>query len=205
MSQLDRLNCKIRDFSELSVILKNYQTRSGEVKRLVFLSGCFDLFHVGHLQHILEAQAYAKEKHAELVVAVNSDESIEILKGRPAIIPCQERMAIIAALPGVWCVTSFATKNPKQLIEILQPIGVVHGFDINRPAFSETDELEGYQGEVKLFPHETSHSTTSLIERITAIGLASNIRTHSLWHQNQVVDVRKDVIDQANFFLNGGS
>lgn len=59
-----------------------------------YTSGVFDMFHVGHLNLLRRARNYCRH----LVVGVASDEYTDHLKGRPAVVPCDERFEIIAAL-----------------------------------------------------------------------------------------------------------
>ncbi len=59
-----------------------------------YTSGVFDMFHVGHLNLLRRARNYCHR----LVVGVGSDEYTEQLKGRPAVVPCDERIEIISAL-----------------------------------------------------------------------------------------------------------
>ena len=59
-----------------------------------YASGVFDLFHVGHLA-LLRA---ARDRCRRLVVGVASDEYVQRLKGRPAVVPCAERTEIVSAL-----------------------------------------------------------------------------------------------------------
>jgi len=64
---------------------------------IVFTSGSFDLFHLGHLL-ILEKSAALGTR---LVVGVSSDELIEEYKGMKPIIPFEERVRIVGALKCV--------------------------------------------------------------------------------------------------------
>ena len=59
-----------------------------------FTVGTFDLFHIGHLNLLRQA----KEHCEYLIVGVHSDEWVLHCKGRPAIIPYQERADIVAAV-----------------------------------------------------------------------------------------------------------
>lgn len=59
-----------------------------------YSSGVFDMFHVGHLNVLRRARNHCDH----LVVGVASDEYVDHLKGRPAVVPCDERIDIIAAL-----------------------------------------------------------------------------------------------------------
>lgn len=59
-----------------------------------YASGVFDMFHVGHLNLLRRA----RNRCRHLVVGVASDEYVEEIKGRPAVVPCDERIDIIASL-----------------------------------------------------------------------------------------------------------
>jgi len=62
----------------------------------VFVSGCFDLLHSGHVMFLHEAAALG-----ELYVGVGSDETVKQLKGQYPICTAQERQFIIRALRDV--------------------------------------------------------------------------------------------------------
>jgi len=62
-----------------------------------YTSGVFDLFHVGHLRLLKNCK-----KHCDyLVVGVCSDKLVFELKGKKPIIPLEQRIEIIKALPFV--------------------------------------------------------------------------------------------------------
>lgn len=67
---------------------------SGPLYDVGYTSGVFDMFHVGHLNLLRRARNYCHH----LVVGVGSDEYTEQLKGRPSVVPCDERIEIISAL-----------------------------------------------------------------------------------------------------------
>src|SRR5687767_520160 len=46
-------------------------------RRVVFTNGCFDLIHPGHISYLREARSLGDE----LVVAINSDASVQRIKG----------------------------------------------------------------------------------------------------------------------------
>ena len=80
-------------------------------KVIVFTSGSFDLFHIGHL-NILEKSAALGD---ELVVGVSTDELILEYKGMKPIIPFEERIRIIGSLK---CVSKVVKQT--KLTEIAQ-------------------------------------------------------------------------------------
>ena len=65
---------KIKDLSSLK---KEIETLKARGKRIVFTNGCFDLLHPGHMRYLYAA----RQMGDYLVVAVNTDRSVKIIKG----------------------------------------------------------------------------------------------------------------------------
>lgn len=65
-------------------------------KKRVFVSGCYDLLHSGHIAFFEEAAA-----HGDLYVGLGSDQTIYELKGRETINPENERLYMLKALKMV--------------------------------------------------------------------------------------------------------
>lgn len=66
-------------------------------KTIVYTCGCFDMFHVGHL-NVLES---AKALGDRLIVAVSTDELAERHKPGKLVVPFEHRIAIVKALKCV--------------------------------------------------------------------------------------------------------
>jgi cytidyltransferase-like protein len=62
----------------------------------VFVSGCFDLLHSGHVEFLRRAAAYG-----DLYVALGSDRTVYELKGRLPVIAQEERRFMVEALDCV--------------------------------------------------------------------------------------------------------
>jgi glycerol-3-phosphate cytidylyltransferase len=62
-----------------------------------YASGVFDMFHVGHLNLLRRA----RNRCRRLVVGVASDEYVDVIKGQPPVVPCDERIDIISSLDMV--------------------------------------------------------------------------------------------------------
>jgi len=68
----------------------------GVMAGIVFVSGCFDLLHSGHVAFLRAAAA-----HGDLYVALGSDATIHALKGRPPVTSGSERLYVVSALACV--------------------------------------------------------------------------------------------------------
>ena len=134
-------------------------------KRIVFTNGCFDLLHPGHIHILVQARALGDV----LVVGLNSDESVQRLKGKKRPILNQtERTAILAALEAVDYVTVFDDDTPRTLILQVRPDVLVKGGDWSAEAVVGKEEVEAWGGEVVLIPYQEGNSTTNIIERVLA-------------------------------------
>ena len=89
-----------------------------------FTNGCFDVLHAGHVQYLREARAQADV----LVVGLNSDASVRLLKGpsRP-INSLDARAFVLGSLEAVDYVTVFNEPTPLELIQALRPDVLVKG------------------------------------------------------------------------------
>lgn len=127
---------------------------------IVFTNGCFDLLHPGHIQ-VLTA---ASKEGDVLVVGLNSDTSVQKLKGkhRP-VMDQQSRAIVLAALSMVDYVVIFEEETPLELIRQLAPDVLVKGGDYR------TEEIVGAQfvsnrgGRTVTVPLLEGFSSTSLI------------------------------------------
>jgi rfaE bifunctional protein nucleotidyltransferase chain/domain len=132
-------------------------------KRLVFTNGCFDLIHIGHIRLLQKA----REKGDCLVVAVNSDSSVQQIKepGRP-VIPEDERAEVVAALGCVDWVTIFAEPDPLVLIRLLKPDVLVKGTDWSEEEIVGAPEVREAGGQVLRIQLEPGSSSSALIKKI---------------------------------------
>ncbi len=62
--------------------------------KIGYTAGVYDMFHVGHLNVIMNAKNYCEH----LIVAVSTDEVVQMNKGKSPIIPYEERAKIVGAI-----------------------------------------------------------------------------------------------------------
>jgi D-beta-D-heptose 7-phosphate kinase / D-beta-D-heptose 1-phosphate adenosyltransferase len=149
---------KIMDSASLREIIAAEQAAGHAI---VFTNGCFDILHRGHLTYLRAARALGKR----LVVGLNSDASVQKLKGptRP-VNAQQDRALMMAALEFVDYVVIFGEDTPERLLSELRPDILVKGGDY-RP---ETVLGSEFVREVRILPFVDGYSTTTTIAKINA-------------------------------------
>jgi rfaE bifunctional protein nucleotidyltransferase chain/domain len=132
--------------------------RAGET--ITLANGNFDLLHVGHIRYL---QA-AKELGGKLVVAINSDESVRVLKGagRP-IMPENERAELVAALAVVDAVVIFPELDVRAIIREIRPDVQAKGTDYTAESVPERDVVREYGGRVEIVGDAKEHSSSEII------------------------------------------
>ncbi len=133
-----------------------------EGKTVVFTNGCYDVLHPGHIRLLENARSLGDV----LILALNSDASVQRLKGptRP-LIPQQERAELAAALEAVDAVTFFDEDTPTELIAAVLPDVLVKGADWAH-WIAGREEVEAAGGKVLALPLEPGYSTTGIVEEI---------------------------------------
>ena len=135
--------------------------RSG--KKIVFTNGCFDILHVGHVRYL----AAAKSAGHVLVVGLNSDKSVKIIKGpkRP-IVNQDQRAEVLASLQSVDYITLFDEADPLRLIAALRPDVLVKGADWEAHEIIGADVVTAHGGKVMRIEMVPDASTSTIIQRI---------------------------------------
>jgi rfaE bifunctional protein nucleotidyltransferase chain/domain len=150
-------NSKILDRDQLRRRVEKWRA-AGE--RVTLANGCFDVLHVGHVRYL---QA-AKSLGGRLVVAVNSDESVQALKGegRP-VMPAAERAEILSALADVDAVVIFPERDVRALIREIHPDVQAKGTDYTEESVPEGELVREYGGRVAIVGDPKDHSATDII------------------------------------------
>jgi rfaE bifunctional protein nucleotidyltransferase chain/domain len=133
-------------------------------KTVVFTNGCYDVLHPGHIR-LLES---ARSLGDMLILALNTDASVQRLKGPTRPLISQDRRAELAlALEAVDGVTFFDEDTPRELIAAVLPDVLVKGADWSH-FIAGREEVEAAGGKVMALPLEPGYSTTGILEEIVA-------------------------------------
>jgi D-beta-D-heptose 7-phosphate kinase / D-beta-D-heptose 1-phosphate adenosyltransferase len=158
--QHDQDNKLVLDQTQLSRLVQQYRNSD---RQIVFTNGCFDILHSGHVSYLKQAKALGDI----LIVGVNSDESVQRLKGKDRPVnSLGDRLAVLSALSCVDYVVPFTELNPNNLIRIVCPHIYVKGGDYTRATLPEADLIDELGGVVQILPYIDNRSTTRLIEQI---------------------------------------
>jgi D-beta-D-heptose 7-phosphate kinase/D-beta-D-heptose 1-phosphate adenosyltransferase len=131
--------------------------------KIGFTNGCFDLLHPGHISLLNQA----RDSTDKLVVGLNSDTSVKLLKGDKR--PIQSELAratILASLSAVDMVIIFPEESPLKLIEEIRPDVLVKGADYTVKNVVGSDAVLSYGGRVLLAEIMIGQSTTETIAKL---------------------------------------
>ena len=161
---------KIVSVKDLPVIRKRFKN-----KIVVLGTGCFDIIHEGHL-YFLEA---ASKQGDILIIGINSDKSIKVMKGqdRP-IFNENQRSQLIAAFGCVNYVFVYDDVTAKDYILSLRPDVFVIGEESVNIYPDEQEAAKQIGARVYVVTRKPFLSTTSIIAKIknTTTGFSTNGR-----------------------------
>jgi len=147
---------KIRSQAALMKIIKNLKKQG---KKIIFARGCFDLLHPGHILYLKKAKSLGDI----LVVWVNVDQSVQILKGenRP-INNLKSRMEMLSVLDIVDFVSSFRDEDGLEIVRKFKPDIVV----VPQISVDYARAIQGYGGKIVVVPVLKKYSTSQIIQKI---------------------------------------
>jgi rfaE bifunctional protein nucleotidyltransferase chain/domain len=160
MNKLDVIQSKIIDINNIEPFLTYWKLKN---RKLVFTNGCFDIIHRGHVEYL----AQAADCGNELIVGINTDNSVRKLKGETR--PVQDEIAramMMASLQFVSAVILFDEDTPYKLIKKIQPDVLIKGSDYDITDIIGYDIVKAKGGEVKTIDFIEGYSTTSIIEKL---------------------------------------
>jgi rfaE bifunctional protein nucleotidyltransferase chain/domain len=137
-------------------------------RKLVVTNGCFDLLHPGHVTYLETARSLGDA----LLIGVNGDDAVKILKGegRP-INDEQDRAAVLAALESVSGVCIFAEPTATHFLAHAQPDIYVKGGDYTLETLNQDERktVEKAGGRIVIIPFLPGKSTTATLAKIARL------------------------------------
>tara|TARA_B110000483_G_scaffold199346_1_gene238997 strand:+ start:899 stop:1375 length:477 start_codon:yes stop_codon:yes gene_type:complete len=149
-----------KEYSVENLIKKIVQLKKENVS-IGFTNGCFDLLHKGHIYSISEA----KKKCDYLIIAINSDISVSIIKGPNRPIDDQvNRVLKLSKLDDVDAIIIFYDDNPLELIKDINPDILFKGADYKNKEIIGSEFIIENGGKVELIDILNGYSTTNIIK-----------------------------------------
>ena len=146
----------IKTWNDISYIVSELKNKD---KKIVFTNGCFDILHFGHVKYLEKAKSFGDV----LILGLNSDYSVQKLKGENRPINNQDdRAYILASLEVVDYVVIFDEDTPFDLIKLIKPDLLVKGSDYEGKKVVGEDIAK----ELKLVQFIEGKSTSKTIKRI---------------------------------------
>ena len=137
-------------------------------KKIVYVAGCFDLFHKGHVNLLKEAS-----KYGNVIIGLLTDDAVKSFKRQP-INTYEERFAVLNSVKYVKSITPQNTLDYEDNLIELKPDYVVHGNDWETGIQSNTRNkvimmLNTWSG-ILIEPNYTKNiSTSKIIEKIKTL------------------------------------
>ncbi|MFA8435952.1 MAG: D-glycero-beta-D-manno-heptose 1-phosphate adenylyltransferase [Marinifilaceae bacterium] len=161
MDHLEHIKSKI--FSNKEDAIGNLQLWRFKDEKIVFTNGCFDLIHRGHLEYMAQTASLG----TKLVIGLNTDTSVQRLKGPQRPINDEySRALLLASLKFVDMVILFDEETPYDLIQFVQPDILVKGSDYQAEDIVGYDIVKAKGGEIKTIDFIEGFSSTGIINRI---------------------------------------
>jgi len=153
---------KVLDNEQLLVRIAEWRATG---HRIVFTNGCFDILHIGHVTLLEQCRQFGDK----LIIAINSDASVQCLKGptRP-VVKQSDRARVLAALASTDAVTIFDEETPLNLIRRIRPDVLVKGGDYTTATVVGAEDVMSWGGKVEIVPIVPGHSTSNIIARMNA-------------------------------------
>ena len=128
-------------------------------KTIGYISGVFDLFHIGHLNILINSKSMCDQ----LIVGVTVDDLVAY-KNKKAVIPYQERLEIVRSIKYVDATIAQESMDKFKIWEKLKFDVLFVGDDwFETPKWKEIEEqLKEVDVKVVYFPYTKSTSSTML-------------------------------------------
>ncbi len=134
-------------------------------KIIVYISGTWDLFHIGHLNAIITA----KKLGDELIVGVSTDELIRKYKKYDPIYPYKDRLKIIESLKYVDRIVTQEELSTEEQFRALNFDVLVVGDDWKGKYLSGIEWIRKHESKVVIYlPRTPGISTSSIRKRLYA-------------------------------------
>ncbi|HPX76546.1 MAG TPA: D-glycero-beta-D-manno-heptose 1-phosphate adenylyltransferase [Bacteroidales bacterium] len=163
MKNLDLINSKIINPEKLQDFINSLKLNK---ETIVFTNGCFDILHYGHINYLSKAA----DLGTKLIVGLNSDSSVQRLKGKDRPINKElERAFVLASLFFIDAIIIFDEDTPEKLIHTIAPDILAKGGDYKVEEIAGSDFVLKNEGKVEIIKFVEGYSSTKIINKVSNI------------------------------------
>ena len=128
-----------------------------------FTNGCFDLLHEGHVSLLVNSKKFCDY----LIVGLNSDNSVKMLKGKSRPIDKEKiRIKKLAARPEIDAIIVFYDETPLKLISELIPDVLIKGSDYMEKEVVGSDIVIDNGGKIEFIELVHGYSTSRIVKEM---------------------------------------
>jgi rfaE bifunctional protein nucleotidyltransferase chain/domain len=150
----------------LPELAERVQSWKAEDRKVVFTNGVFDLLHAGHIAYLTEAANLGDV----LIVALNSDHSVQRIKGPERPVNNENtRSAVLAGMFFIDAIVFFDEDTPLEVIKAVLPDVLVKGGDYEINQIVGAKETIANGGRVEVLSFLPGYSSTAIIEKIRKV------------------------------------
>ena len=161
MIETDTINAKL--YSSIESLENQLNIWKFREQKIVFTNGCFDILHLGHIDYLTKAAGLGDV----LIVGLNSDSSVKLLKGNNRPINNEtSRAAVLSALRVIEAVVLFEEETPYNLIGHIKPDKLIKGGDYKVEEIAGHDIVQKNGGEVVIIDLLEGFSTSGIEQKI---------------------------------------
>jgi len=134
------------------------------MKIKIWINGCFDVLHPGHIRMFEFARSLASDKQSCIKVGIDSDKRVKLLKGssRP-IFDQRERYKMLSALRDVDEVVVFGSDEAlEDQIKMYQPDIMIVGSDYKEKKVIGSE----FAKKLVFFERDLKYSTSNIVSKI---------------------------------------
>ena len=134
-------------------------------ERIAVTNGCFDIVHLGHVHYLKKA----KNMGTLLLVGLNSDKAVKLLKGKNRPINNEtDRALFLLSFDFVDFTCVFPDKTAAHFLDLARPSVYIKGGDYNESSIitSEKEVLAKHKSEIAFTDYVQNKSTSNIISVI---------------------------------------
>ena len=148
---------------DIKALCKKIEEDKNKGLKIGFTNGCFDILHYGHVKYLEKSKLHCDK----LIVALNSDKSVRLLKGKNRPVNNElHRSQVLSSLHSCDYIVIFNEKTPLSTIKKIKPDLITKGGDYKNKKIVGESEVKKWGGSVLKLEFVNRLSSSKLISKL---------------------------------------